>query len=325
MSARPIASLVPVVVMTIVCLGTAAPTAGQHQWDPPKLPDGQPDINGNWNNVGAAHIPLELPDEWNETALSTEEVQARIKERSDARKAISWQGHENSRGVGAYANYWFDWFWKDPAGVDAPALLIEPATGKVPEMTPKAKESVKFHRDHLHDSYATMETGDRCLSRGTYGIMMPTAYNNGKMFFQTPGHVVILSEMIHNARIIPINAAPHINSGITQWNGDPRGRWEKNTLIVESKNFKAVANQRGPGSRAPQTEFRHVVERFTFVDMDTLRYELRVDDPGTYTAPWTVSFNYKRDNNYLQFEYACHEGNYAVPNSLRGERAQEKH
>ena len=160
-------------------------------------------------------------------------------------------GHEASRGVGAYANYWFDWFWKDPAGVDAPALLIEPATGKVPEMTPKAKESVKFHRDHLHDSYATMETGDRCLSRGTYGIMMPTAYNNGKMFFQTPGHVVILSEMIHNARIIPINAAPHINSGITQWNGDPRGRWEKNTLIVESKNFKAVANQRGPGSRAP--------------------------------------------------------------------------
>jgi len=325
MTVHPIASMVPLVVTTIFCLGAATSTAGQNQWDPPKLPDGQPDINGIWNNVGAAHIPLELPDEWNETTLSTEEVQARIKERSDARKAISWQGHENSRGVGAYANYWFDWFWKDPAGVDAPALLIEPATGKVPEMTPKAKESVKFHRNHLHDSYATMETGDRCLSRGTYGIMMPTAYNNGKMFFQTPGHVVILSEMIHNARIIPINVAPHINSGIKQWNGDPRGRWEKNTLVVESKNFKAVENQRGPGSRAPQTEFRHVVERFTFVDVDTLRYELRVDDPGTYTAPWTVSFNYKRDNKYLQFEYACHEGNYAVPNSLRGERAQEKH
>lgn len=310
----------------LLTLGAAMPAAGQatDSRNPPRLAEGQPDLNGTWNNVGAAHIPLELPDELVGKKLSTEDIQALIQERSDARKSVTWRGHENSRGVGAYANYWFDWYWKEPAGVDALALLIEPASGKVPEMTPKAKQSVAYHREHLHDSYSTMESGDRCVSRGTYGIMMPTAYNNGKMFFQTPGHVVILSEMIHNARVIPIDAGPHIAESISQWNGDPRGHWEGRTLVVESANFKAVANQRGPRSRAPQTEARHVVERFTLLDADTLRYELRVDDPETYTAPWTVSFNYKRDDAYVQYEYGCHEGNYAVPNSLSGQRAQER-
>ena len=319
-------SLLALCAATVLSLGGATPATGQSTdaWELPRLGDGQPDLNGTWNNVGAAHIPLELPDELVGKTLSPEDIRALVQERSDARKSVTWQGHENSRGVGAYANYWFDWYWKEPAGVDALALLIEPATGKVPEMTPKAKQSVAYHREHLHDSYATMESGDRCVSRGTYGIMMPTAYNNGKMFFHTPGHVVILSEMIHNSRIIPIDAGPPINERISQWNGDARGRWDGHTLIVESKNFKAVANQRGPGSRAPQTEARHVVERFTLLDADTLRYELRVDDPETYTAPWAVSFNYKRDDAYVQYEYGCHEGNYAVPNSLSGQRAQER-
>ena len=321
----PLARLAAAVVLAFWA-GSPPPAIAQEsdRWEPPRLADGQPDINGTWNNVGAAHIPLELPDELAGQDLPLAEIRERVRARSESRKAVTWQGHEQSRGVGAYANYWFDWFWKEPSGVDSPALLIEPASGKVPEMTASAKESVAYHREHLHDSYATMETGDRCLSRGTYGIMMPTAYNNGKMFFQTPGHVVILSEMIHNARVIPIDAGPHVDAAIGLWNGDPRGHWEGNTLVVESTNFKAVANQRGPGSRAPQTEARRVVERFTLVDADTLRYELAVADPQTYTEPWTVSFNYKRDDAYVQYEYACHEGNYAVPNSLSGQRVQEK-
>jgi len=309
----------------VAVLACAAPVLAQNgDFDPPRLADGQPDLNGIWNNVGSSHIPLELSNEFAGREPTQEEIDALVKARSDRGKAAQWEGHKNSRGVGAYANYWFDWFWKEPAAIDAPALLIEPENGKMPEMTAKAKANVAYHREHLHDSYSTMETGDRCLSRGTYGIMMPTAYNNGKMFFQARDYVVILSEMIHNARIIPVDAGPHIDRSITQWNGDPRGYWEENTLVVESTNFKSVNNQRGPGSRAPQTEKRHVVERFTIVDRDTLRYELRVTDPDTYTAPWTVSFNYKRDNDYIQYEYACHEGNYAVPNSLSGARAQER-
>ena len=319
-------SVLPVVLAAALLGGAAAAQAqnGGGAADLPRLAGGQPDLNGVWNNVGSAHVPLELPDALAGRDVSQADVDALVRERSDARKAVTWRGHENSRGVGAYANYWFDWFWKEPAGVDAPALLIEPADGRMPALTPKAAESVAWHREHLHDSYATMETGDRCLSRGTYGIMMPTAYNNGKMFFHTPDHLVVLSEMIHTSRIFPIDAGPPVDEAIGLWNGDPRARWDGDTLVVESRNFRAVANQRGPGSRAPQTEARRVVERFTLLDADTLRYELRVDDPETYAAPWTVAFNYKRDDAYVQYEYACHEGNYAVPNSLSGERAQER-
>ena len=324
--------LVTCTTVFAVMLGLTIPAFGQSSsssdadWHPRYLADGQPDIRGTWNNVGAAHIPLELPEELSGSEVSAEEVQAYVQRRSDSRKAVTWNGFETSGGVGAYANYWFDWFWKEPDAADAPALLISPSTGKMPSMTEQAQARVEFHRadNHLHDSYQTMESGDRCLSRGTYGIMMPTAYNNGKMFFQSPGYVVILSEMIHNARIIPIDAGPHVNDKVRLWNGDPRGHWNGNTLIVESTNFRLVENQRGPGSRAPQTPQRHVVERFTLVNQDTLRYELTVDDPDTYTQPWTVAFNFKQDDNYQQFEYACHEGNYAVPNSLSGARAQER-
>ena len=326
---RALASPAVFVVAFALTAGGVTPALGQDEgatrksWTPARLADGQPDINGTWNNVGAAHIPLELPDELAGRELSQAERQALIEERDARRKSATWAGFENSRGVGAYENYWFDWYWTQPVAGDAPALLVEPADGRMPPMTPKARENVAYHREHLHDSYATMESGDRCVSRGTYGIMMPTAYNNGKMFFQAPGYVVILSEMIHNARIIPIDGGPHVDPKIKQWNGDPRGHWEGNTLVVESTSFRAVANQRGPGSRAPQTEQRRVIERFTIVDPETLRYELRVNDPETYAAPWTVTFNYQRDDDYQQFEYACHEGNYAVANSLSGARVQE--
>ena len=168
-----------------------------------------------------------------------------------------------------------------------------------------------------------MESGDRCISRGIYGIMMPTAYNNGKMFFQTADHLVILSEMIHNACIIPIDAGSHVDRKIQQWEGDPRGQWEGDTLVVESTNFRSLANLRGPGSGAPQSTKRLVVERFKLVDAETLRYELRVDYPETYQEPWTVTFNYKRYDQYQQYACVCHEGNYSVPKSLSGARAKD--
>ncbi len=320
-----VASVATLLVSALSSSAGAGAAEDTKEWSPPRRADGQPDISGTWNNVRAAHIPLQLAEELLGKDLSPEQRQTLVKERSDLRKAARWEGHENSSGVGAYANYWFDWYWEEPLAGDVPQLLIEPDSGRMPAMTPWAKESVTYHRDHLHDSYTTMEAGDRCISRGIYGLMMPTAYNNGKMFFQSPGYVVILSEMIHNARIIPIDAGPHVNEGIELWEGDPRGHWEGNTLVVESTNFRPVPNLRGPGSRAPQTTKRRVAERFTIVDADTLRYELSVDDPATYEDAWTVAFNYKRDDEYQQYEYACHEGNYSVPNSLNGARAEERH
>ena len=148
----------------------------------------------------------------------------------------------------------------------------------------------------LHDSYANMETGDRCISRGVLGMMMPTEYNNGTLILQPPGYVVFHSEMIHNARIIPIEGAPHLDAGIRQWEGDPRGRWEGNTLVIESTNFRAVRNMRGPtaGTRSRQSEAQHIVERITFAGPDMLLYSVTMEDPETYTGPWTAAFPYGR-------------------------------
>ena len=169
-----------------------------------------------------------------------------------------------------------------------------------------------------------MESGDRCISRGVLGMMMPTEYNNGTLILQSPGYVVIHSEMIHNARIIPIDA-PHADKKVRQWEGDPRGRWEGNTLIVESTNFRTVKNMRGPtaGTRSRQSETQRTVERFTLIGPDTLRYSVTMKDEETYNAPWTAAFPFNRDDSYVQFEYACHEGNYSVPNALGGARMEE--
>ena len=318
---------VKMVIMLAFTLGLGITVSAQTDWTPNILADGQPDITGMWNNVGATATPLQLPEQFQGREPTAEELTAFIQGRDQARKAATWTGFENSRGVGAYENYWFDWFWEDIV-VDAPALIVEPQNGRRPEMTERGKARAAYNAEHEHDSAATVESGDRCLSRGVFGMMMPTAYNNGKLILQSPGYVMIHSEMIHNARIIPIDAGPHVNDKIKLWEGDPRGHWEGNTLIIESTNFKYVPNMRAPGTpgprNAPQHEGRTMVETFTFVDQDTLRYSLTVDDPETYTAPWTVAFPYKRDNRYTQYEYACHEGNYAMESRLSGARVQEQ-
>ena len=305
----------------LVALG-AAPAAAQDR-EPARLADGQPNIQGMWNNADANHTPLELPDELSGRESFTQEE---LRELAKARYDATIKANETLRegDPGFYALYWFDWFWQDPVGGDWPALLTEPRSGKMPALTEQASDRAAYIREHLHDTYANMEGGDRCISRGVFGMMMPTAYNNGTLILQTPGYVVLHSEMIHNARIVPIDAGPHVDEDIGLWEGDPKGRWEGNTLVIESTNFKAVDNMRAPGGRTHQSPRRRIVERFTPVGPDTLRYSITMDDPDVWTEPWTVTFPWRRDAEYQQYEYACHEGNYAVPNSLSGARAEEQ-
>ena len=328
-----------VALAVALVVATAAPHAAFGQggqeaaatpsdWSPALRADGQPDITGMWNNSDAIFTPLEMPEE---LAGRDDVTEAELAERARARAegridAFEWRGHENSRGVGGYGIHWFDWFWDDPVASDAPALIVEPANGRVPERTARARELIALNLAQLHDTYANMETGDRCISRGVLGMMMPTEYNNGTLILQPPGYVVIHSEMIHNARIIPIEGSPHVDASIRQWEGDPRGRWEGDTLVIESTNFRAVRNMRGAtaGTRSRQTEGQRIVERITIDGPDLLRYSVRVEDPDTYTAPWTAAFPIKRDDGYVQFEYACHEGNYSVPNALGGARKEER-
>jgi hypothetical protein len=182
-------------------------------------------------------------------------------------------------------------------------------------------EKLSAVRQREYDSWEYFDPGDRCIFRGILGNMLPTFYNNGKQILQIPGYVVILSEMIHDARIIPLDGRPHVADRIRTWQGDGRGRWDGNTLIVDTANFRANDVMRNLGV---QSESLRIVERFTPAGPNRLNYEVTVDDPKVYTAPWTIAFPFERDNEYRIFEYACHEGNYAVPNSLSGARAQEK-
>ena len=302
---------------------TQSATSGD--WTPELLSDGQPNITGMWNNSRAIFTPLELPEELAGKQLSSEELQARAEARGRGRIASSeWRGHEDSRGVGGYGFYWFDWYWETPDDIGQPALIVDPPSGRIPERTANARESVAMNLAELHDAAENMESGDRCISRGVLGMMMPTEYNNGTLILQSPGYVTIHSEMIHNVRIIPIGGS-HADNKVKQWEGDPRGRWEGNTLVVESTNFKAVKNMRGPtaGTRSRQSEKQYIVERFTLVGPDEMRYSVTMNEDDTYTAPWTAAFPFNRDDDYLQFEYACHEGNYSVPNALGGARVEE--
>jgi len=293
-------------------------------WSPARLADGQPDIQGMWNNLDALSTPMELPDGFSGPEFSFEDLQAIAAARDE--EAARRAAQPRAKSVGAYGAHWFDSYWNEAEKSPAPALIVEPLNGQIPDWTGAANEVLRYNREHLHDSYAFMESADRCITRGVIGMMMPGVYNTGMQILQTSGYVVLVREMIHRARVIPIDGRAHINDTVRQWEGDPRGRWEGNTLIVESTNFREVQNMRGASAsiRARQTEKQRLVERFTVVGPDTLEYSLHVDDPDTYTAPWTAAFPLKRVSDYDQFEYACHEGNYSVPNALSGARAKNE-
>jgi hypothetical protein len=159
--------------------------------------------------------------------------------------------------------------------------------------------------------------------------MFPAGYNNGYQIMQIPGYVVILYEMIHEARIIPLDGRPHVGSSVRMWNGDPRGRWEGNTLVVETTNFNdkgSIATSAATGRirGIPHSEELRVVERFTPVDANTMGYEVTIEDPKVYTRPWKVALPLTRDENYRMFEYSCHEHNMSLTNELTGGRALDK-
>jgi hypothetical protein len=304
-------------------LAVALPaTAGS--WTPPRTADGQPDLQGVWTNKTIT--PFERPAEMADKAFLTPE-EALETERSAAERREADDRAPRSGDVGAYNQIWFD------AGTEVlstrqTSLVVDPIDGRVP-VRAEAEAKRDYDLAHSGDSYAHMSVWDRCISRGVPGSMFPAGYNNAYQILQVPGYVVILYEMIHDARIIPLDGRPHIASGIRLWMGDSRGHWEGDTLVVETRNFhdrgwiassSAAGRMKGIGT----SEALQVVERFTRVDSDTVDYEVTIEDPKVYERPWTVAMPLTRDPEYQIFEYACHEGNRAVANVLTGARAQEK-
>jgi hypothetical protein len=314
---------------------TSVPVAGQSATDGSKKPVttattgtssrtpwGDPDLQGMW--LGATITPFERPVALGNKAYWTEEEVAAL-EKQSAENRVDRAPRKGD--TGAYNQFWLDSGTKVVSSRQT-SLVVEPPNGRVPAK-PEAEAKRDYNLQHNGDSWVHMSVWDRCITRGVPGGMFPAGYNNAYQILQTPGAVVILYEMIHEARIIPMDGRPHVGQTIRLWNGDSRGRWEGQTLVVETTNYSDkgwVASSAATGrvKGIPQTEALHVVERFSRTNANTLQYEVTVTDPNIYTQPWKVSIPLERDPGYQIFEYACHEGNTAVSIILSGARAQER-
>jgi hypothetical protein len=202
-------------------------------------------------------------------------------------------------------------------------MVIDPPDGRVPAQTPAARARPRTQGSFGVGPWEKIEDFslyDRCITRGMIGSFMPAVYGNGARIVQTPDSVVISYEMIHDSRVIPLDGRPHVGTGLQLWMGDSRGRWEGDTLVVESRRFTDRTNVGG----APHSTALHITERFTRIDPEMIDYEIHVEDPETFTKPWTMRLTITQQPDYQIYEYACHEGNRAMRNALSAERAHEK-
>ena len=304
---------------SIVAQSTIAPQG----WTLPRTPDGQPDLQAIWTN--ATITPFERPASLSDKPFLTE-AEAEVIERQATTRRDE-DGAPRSGDVGSYNQFWFD-SGDRIVSTRRTSLVIDPPDGRVP-LRPEAEAARDYNNAHERDSYEFMSVWDRCITRGAPAGMFPAGYNNAYQIVQTPGYVMIHYEMIHEARIVPIDGRPHVPENVRLWNGDPRGHWEGNTLVVDTTNYNNkgwIATQAAAGriKGVPQTESLHVVERFRPIDANTIDYEATIDDPKMFTRPWTVSIPLHRDPTYRMYEYACHEGNRSVGNILRDARTLEK-
>jgi hypothetical protein len=303
----------PSILAILLALPLAAQTA--------KTPDGQPDLQGVWSNPTIT--PFERPAEFANKATLTEKEAAELEGRAAKARV---DGPPKDGDVGNYNQAWFDSGTK-VVSTRQTSLVVDPPNGRVP-VKPSAEAKRDYNLAHASDSWEYMSVWDRCITRGVPAGMFPAGYNNSYQILQTPGYVVIFYEMIHETRIIPVDGRPHLPPAVRQWNGDSRGHWEGNTLVVDTTNYNgkgwiATSAATGRIKGIPQSEALHVVERFTRTDRNTILYKVTVDDPNVYTQPWTLAIPLSREQNYKIYEYACHEGNHAIENVLGAGRAAE--
>ena len=310
-------SVAPVLAVLLVVLAAGA-AAGQ---DAPRTPWGAPDLQGVWDFKTAT--PLQRPEDRGEQTFLTEEEAATIEQERVERNIRLWEAAprrtEAGGNVGGYNNFWLD-FGTNVIEDRRTSLIVDPPNGRIPALSEegqqRADERRAYREAHPADTYTDRNAFDRCiLGFNTGPPMTPGFYNQNMQLFQTPDHVVVLNEMVHDSRIIPLDGRPRPD--IESWTGESRGVWEGDTLVVETTHFSDKHGYRG------STPDRHLVERFTRVDADTLLYEFTISDPATWSAPWTAQVPMQLTELPL-FEYACHEGNYAMPNILGGARLEER-
>ena len=300
---------------------------------PPRLADGRPDLQGVWDF--RTITPLQRPSSLGDRAVLTAEEAASNEARAEQTQTALVESIGGK--IGAYNAFWFDLGTNVVTSLQT-SLIVDPPDGRLPPLADGAtRQFGSLTRDVPGARPVRYRSGgiglagpedralaERCLVGFNSGPpMMPSGYNNNMQLFQTPDHVVVVNEMVHDARIIPLDGRPHLN-GIRQWMGDARGHWDGDTLVVESLNYTSKTSSYDPGATGGlgSGETLHLTERFTRLDEDTLLYEYTVDDPATFTRPFTVALPMRKSDAPV-FEYACHEGNYGLLNILRGARADE--
>ena len=307
--------------LILVAMGFTTVTGGQNsKWTAPRTPDGHPDMQGVWSF--ATLTPLERPAEFAGKEFLTEQEaeayeQRLLKENNMDRR----DGPATADVFRAYNDFWWD-RGKKLVITRRTSLVIDPRDGRVPALTPEAqrKNAARAEARRLHpaDGPEDRSLQDRCILWNNGGApMLPTFYNNNVQIFQTRDQVVLLNEMIHDARIVPLNGGPALPSNIRQLLGDSHGHWEGDTLVVETTNFTDAAPLRG------SSENMRLTERFTRVSEETLMYQFTVNDPAAFTKPWTVEVPMWKSRE-MMYEYACHEGNSAMIGILSGARADER-
>jgi hypothetical protein len=300
--------------------------------DTPKTPWGDPDLQGVYTTDDLNGVPLERPAKYGTRRFLTEQ------EFADRAKEVTSERSTIDTGVRPTTGFWAR--VKD-AGVDAAAapaqwieyarhasrltsLVVDPPNGQIPPLTPegqKRRAAQPNYYDMRPASWEDLSSYDRCITRGVTGSFFPSIYGNGSQILQTKGVVALRTEMIHETRLIPLDGRPHAGPGLRSYMGDPRGHFEGNTLVVETTNF--IGGKVDVGG-VPYSEDLKLTERFIRNDADSIDYQVTIDDPKTFTAPWTVEFPIRHEPGYQIFEYACHEGNHAMHNRLSAARAVER-
>ena len=323
-----------VAVVVLIALGLSSTAAAQvdrvvdPDWTTPRTPDGHPDLQGLWGNKTIT--PTERPDSAEGRAyLTDEEMAAAHRDRVRAREAQdAAAARRTSAGgrVGAYGSYWLDG-GDTVLSTGQTSLIVDPPDGRAP-IKAWALEAKAFNLAHQHEHYRYLSPYDRCVSRGVPGSMLPAGYNNTHRIVQTADYVVLQHEMIHDLRIVPLSDHSHIDDRIGLWMGDARARWEGDVLVVDTRNFHdrgwIATSARGRRLKGIPTSHRlHVVERYERVSETTIMWTVTVTDPEVYARPWTISMPLTAEPDYVIYEFACHEGNYAVPNILAGGRMEE--
>ena len=315
-------SITAAVIVALV--GLAALPAAALAQDAPKTAWGAPDLEGVWDF--RTITPLQRPEDLGDKAFLTEEEAVQREQAAVQRDIDAWNAEarrtEAGGNVGGYNNFWMDRGTR-VIGTRRTSLIIDPPNGRMPESTDAGRARAAAGRgsfsDQLPASYTDLSNADRCLMGFNAGPpITPGGYNQNVQIFQTPDHLVLMTEMVHTVRTVPLDGRPAIDDErLAQWSGNSIGHWEGDTLVVETTNFDTDRNWRGSSTTM------RLVERFTRVDETTLEYEYTVDDPDTWTEPWTVNLPMTR-NELPMFEYACHEGNYSMDAMLGGARADER-